>query len=274
MQQKANRTGTLEVNGAQLYYEEWGAGPALVLVHAGIADGRMWDDQMPVFAQHYRVIRFDQRGFGRSAPASGTFARHEDLRALLAALEIERAHLVGCSMGGKMLIDFVLSYPAVAASLSLVCTGPYAFQYDAPRPRQADALNAAYEAGDVERASWLEIELWVDGPQRTPDQVPAAIREKVYQMNLQAIRNELSAEADEQILEPHAVDRLGEIQTPTLVIIGDLDNPAAVAGATFTAASIPGAQKAVMTGTAHLPNLERPDEFNQILTDFLARQRA
>jgi pimeloyl-ACP methyl ester carboxylesterase len=274
MQQKASRTGTLEVNGTQLYYEEWGAGPALVLVHAGIADGRMWDEQMPVFAQHYRVIRFDQRGFGRSAPASGAFARHEDLRALLAALEIERAHLVGCSMGGKMLIDVVLSYPAGAASLTLVCTGPYAFQYDAPRPRQADALNAAYEAGDIERASWLEVELWVDGPHRTPDQVPAAIREKVYQMNLQAIRNELSAEADEQILEPHAVDRLGEIQTPTLVIIGDLDNPAALAGATFAAASIPGAQKAVMPGTAHLPSLERPDEFNRILADFLGRQRA
>jgi len=274
MQATANRTGTLEINGTQLYYEDWGAGPALVLVHAGIADGRMWDDQVAVFAERHRVIRFDQRGFGRSAPASGEFARHEDLRALLEALDIKRAHLVGCSMGGKMLIDFVLTNPAAAASLTLVCTGPYAFQFEAPRPRQADDLNAAYEAGDAERASWLEVELWVDGPQRDPDQVPAAVRQKVYEMNLQAIRNELSHETDEQIVEPHAVGRLGEIQTPTLVIIGDLDNPAAVAGAAFAAATIPGAEKAVMHGTAHLPNMERPDEFNRILGDFLSRQTA
>ncbi len=264
------QSGMAKVNGTQLYYEVWGAGPPLVLVHAGIADGRMWEDQMSAFAAHYQVIRFDQRGFGRSAAASGTFARHEDVHALLEHLGIRQAHLLGCSMGGRQLLDYALVYPEQVLSLTTVCSGPSGFSIDAPRPRQADDLNAAYDAGDAERAAWLEVEIWVDGPDRTPDQVPAPIRSAVYAMNLQAIRNELSGEADEQGLEPPAVDRLRTIAAPTLVIIGDLDNVAAVAGSKHIASNIPNARQVVMAGTAHMPNLERPAEFNQHVLEFLA----
>jgi len=265
------QTGMAEVNGTQLYYEVWGAGPPLVLVHAGIADGRMWDDQIDAFAAQYQVIRFDQRGFGRSGVAAGSFARHEDLRALLDCLKIAPAHLLGCSMGGRQVLDFALAYPDQVLSLCTVCSGPAGFRLDVPPPRQTNDINAAFEAGDAERVSALEVEVWVDGPQRTPDQVPEAIRSKVYTMNLQALRNEMSGgEVNEQVLEPHAVGRLDTIAVPTLVIIGDLDNPAAVAGPEHIASSIPNARRVVMAGTAHLPNMERPAEFNQHVLDFLA----
>lgn len=263
------QSGLADVNGSQLYYEICGAGTPLVLVHAGIADSRLWDDQVSAFAAHYQMIRFDQRGFGRSAPASGSFARHEDVHALLEYLGVGPAHLLGCSMGGKQLLDYALVYPDQVRSLTTVNSRPSGF-VNAPRPRQADDLNAAYDARDAERASWLEVEIWVDGPQRTADQVPAPVRRKVYEMNLVAIRNELSGERDEQELEPPAVDRLNTIAVPTLVISGDLDHRAVIAGSRHIARSIPNAREVVMAGTAHLPNLERPAEFNQHVLDFLA----
>src|SRR4051812_9978431 len=96
-------TGFAAVNGVQIYYEIAGSGHPLVLVHAGIADRRMWDAQFPVFAQHYRVIRYDMRGFGKTAMVAGSFAHHDDLHGLLTFLGVERAYLLGCSKGGGMI---------------------------------------------------------------------------------------------------------------------------------------------------------------------------
>ncbi len=97
---KGVQTDFTEINGGKLYYEVAGKGPALVLAHAGIADRRMWDDQFLVFAQHYRVIRFDFWGFGKSILAKRTFFLHQDLYQLLKFLGVEQAHLIGSSLGG------------------------------------------------------------------------------------------------------------------------------------------------------------------------------
>jgi pimeloyl-ACP methyl ester carboxylesterase len=113
-------TGMAEVNGARIYYEVAGEGEPLVLVHAGIADSRMWEGQLPAFADRYRVIRHDMRGFGMTAMVEGPFSHHEDLRALLDSLDVERAHLVGCSMGGGAVLDFALEYPQSIGNLVLV----------------------------------------------------------------------------------------------------------------------------------------------------------
>ena len=91
---ETTQTRTVEANGARLPYEIAGSGFPLVLVHAGVADRRMWDDQVAAFAGRYRTIRYDLRSFGESVGAPGPFSHHADLRALLDGLEIERAHLV------------------------------------------------------------------------------------------------------------------------------------------------------------------------------------
>ncbi|MBA3390029.1 MAG: alpha/beta fold hydrolase, partial [Rubrobacter sp.] len=90
---------TVEVNGASIHYETLGDGDALFLVHAGIADRRMWDPQMETFSRQYRVIRHDMRGFGETPTIAGPYSHHEDLRGLLDHLGVERAAFVGCSMG-------------------------------------------------------------------------------------------------------------------------------------------------------------------------------
>jgi 2-hydroxy-6-oxonona-2,4-dienedioate hydrolase len=261
--------GFAEVNGARLYYEIAGEGEPLVLVHAGIADSRMWDRQLGVFAHRYRVIRYDMRGFGRSAMVQGPYAHHEDLRALLNFLGIERVFLVGCSIGGGTIIDFALQNPGRVRSLVLIGSAVGGFEPGSDPPEQWEELVAADEARDLGRVSELEVRIWVDGPYRGPDRVDPGVRDLVREMNLIALRNEASGLGDERPLEPPAVDRLAEIQVPTLIIIGDQDQPEIIEAGDLLERSIPLARRAVMPGTAHLPNMESPDEFNRIVLEFL-----
>lgn len=263
------QSGLAEINGTQLYYEVTGSGDALVMVHAGIADHRMWQPQVAALAQDYRVVTYDLRGFGQSPMVDAAYSHTDDLRALLDFLGIERTYLIGCSRGGKMLIDYTLEHPEQVAALIPVCAGVGGLELDEAPPRQWDELVAAFKAGDLERTSELEVQVWVDGPQRTPDEVDPAIRDLVRNMNLIALQVEQSGLGSEQEPATPAYGRLGEISAPTLVIVGDLDQPSVVQAGDVLWQSIPGAQRVVMTGTAHLPNLERPDEFNSHVLEFL-----
>jgi len=258
------------VNGASFYYEVMGDGEPLVLVHAGIADGRMWGGQFEAFAGRYRVVRYDMRGFGRTVVTSGgTYSHHEDLRCLLDYLGIEQARFVGCSMGGKTVIDFALEFPERTRALVLVGPAVGGFEPDVDPPEEWDELVAADEAGDFERVSELEVREWVDGPYRGTDHVDPAVRDLVREMNLIALKNEAAGCGDEQPLQPPAANRLTETQVPALVLVGDRDRPEIVATADLLEERLPNVQKVVMPGTAHLPSMERPEEFNRIVLEFL-----
>ncbi len=110
------QTDFAELNGANFYYEKAGDGPPVVFIHAGIADGRMWNEQFEALAGSFSVTRYDMRGFGRTLPVDGPFSHHEDLAALLSHWGIARPSLVGCSMGSKTALDFALQYPDRAGS--------------------------------------------------------------------------------------------------------------------------------------------------------------
>jgi pimeloyl-ACP methyl ester carboxylesterase len=262
----------IEINGAQLYYEVAGSGPVVVLIHAGIADCRMWDAQFAVFAERYRVVRYDQRGFGRSSMPAGPYALRDDLRELLRALGIERATLVGTSMGGGVALDCALAYPDLAEALVLVGSGLGGSEPSDYLREQWRLIGEAMERDGIDAANELELRLWVDGQGRTPEQVDSAMRERVREMNRDVLARE--EENDElgqpQRLEPPAIGRLGEVAVPTLVIVGDRDVPGIVENADRLAAGIAGARKVVLPDVAHLPPMERPDEFNRLVLDFLA----
>ena len=261
--------GYAQVNGASLYYETLGDGEPLVLVHAGIADGRMWEGQLAAFAENHRVIRYDMRGFGRSDMVEEPYSHHEDLRGLLDHLGIERASLVGCSMGGATVIDFVLGNPDRASALVLVGSAVSGFESDEDPPEEWDEVIEADEAGDLERVSELEVRIWVDGPQRGTGEVDAGLRDLVREMNLIALQNEDSGLGEEIPADSPAADRLGEIRVPTLLIVGDLDRPEILARADLLERSVPDVRRVVMRGTAHVPNMEQPEGFNQIVLEFL-----
>ena len=113
-------TDFADVNGTKLYYEFAGSGQAVVLVHGFTLDTRMWDDQFSILSQNYRVIRYDQRGHGQSDGIRGNAALYEDLQSLLDFLEIQRAHVVGLSLGGTVAADFAVLYPQRVRSLTLM----------------------------------------------------------------------------------------------------------------------------------------------------------
>jgi pimeloyl-ACP methyl ester carboxylesterase len=256
-------------DGAELHYDVAGAGAPLVLVHAGIADRTMWEAQFLPLAEHFRVIRLDLRGFGQSLPVAGDFAHRHDLARLLDHLGLQRAHLIGCSQGGGVCLDFALEFPQRVTGLVLVCSALGGNPDPGQPAPQAAAIEAAYAAGDLALTSELEVQVWVDGPQRTPDQLPAALRDHVRAMNLTALRHEATGLGNPLPLTPPAFGRLGAVQAPTLVLIGALDVARTVAAGHYLAAHIPGARALVFPDCAHLPNLEQPDLFNAVVLDFL-----
>lgn len=263
------QSGFADINGAKIYYEVAGSGHPLVMVHAGIAHSGMWDDQFAFFAEHHQVIRFDMPGFGQTVPVDGEFTNREDLYALLKYLGVERVYLMGCSKGGGVCMDFVLEHPEMATALIMVGSGPGGFAFETEPPKQWDEIVKTFEAGDLERTSELETQVWVDGRGRTPDQVNPTVRRKVFEMNLIALQYEKMGLGKEKLLEPPAAQRIHELKLPALIVYGDLDTPYIVAAADFMATHIAGAKKVLISGTAHVPNMERPQEFNQQVMAFL-----
>lgn len=267
----AHEQGFAEINGARLYYEVAGSGPALTLLHAGITDSRMWDEQFAHFAADYRTVRYDLRGFGRSTLPPGPYTMREDLRGLLQHLGIARTHLIGVSMTGSLVIDFALNYPEMVAKLIPVAMGISGMTTSAFMDERDREIEAAAERGDREVVNELELRLWVDGVGRTGAPVDPAVRERVRVMNAAIGANAAAWEGSTAVnrLDPPAMKRLEEITVPTLAIVGAFDMPDMLANAEAIAARVPGARKVIMPGVAHLPPMEAPEEFRRIVRDFL-----
>jgi 2-hydroxy-6-oxonona-2,4-dienedioate hydrolase len=266
-------TGYADVNGAKLYYEVVGEGHPLVFLHAGIANLHMWDDQARAFRDRYRVIRFDHRGFGQSSAPAGPASIPDDVYGMLTFLNVDKAYVVGCSMGGGAALDFTLAHPEMVDGLVLVGPGVSGapFEDDDATKALEEEMIAAANAGDFDKANELEMREWVDGVGRTPDQVDPAFRAKASAMNRALYDHHEEMNAIEwQQADPPAYPRLESVAAPTLVIVGDRDLPGIQQAVDALAARIPGARKVVMRDTAHLPSMELPDQFNQILGDFLS----
>jgi len=262
-------TGYADVHGAQLYYEIAGAGFPLILLHAGIADSRMWDAQFEVFARKFLTVRYDMRGFGRSPmPSQGDFCLYDDLDGLLDALGLDSAMLVGLSLGGSTALDFTLAHPNRVDALVACGASLSGFPWSNMILEGWGAVDEAVEKGDKAAAIELDLRMWVDGPSRQPDQVDEPIRERVREM-LAPLYDIAEGDATERRLDPPAIHRLGEIHTPTLIVVGDQDMPDMMGIADKLEAGIRGARKVVISGAAHMVNMEKPEQFNHDVLEFL-----
>jgi pimeloyl-ACP methyl ester carboxylesterase len=273
------QSGFVEADGARLYYEMAGEGPFLVLVHAGIADRRMWDAQFNVLARDYRVLRYDMRGFGKSRMTSAAFSRRGDLLLLLETLDLTSVHLMGCSMGGGAVIDLALEHPERIASLILVSSAVGGYAYTAPPPASVLELIDALKRRDFDRAAELQVRIWADGPKRASGAANKKIRDLVREMSRDALTLQAEFLSDtgfvmEEPMSPPAFSRLDRIRVPVLVIAGDCDDDTNLEIARALAEKIAGATLSIISGAAHLPNMEKPDEFNRMVLDFLKRQPA
>jgi 2-hydroxy-6-oxonona-2,4-dienedioate hydrolase len=270
-------SGYAELEDGKLYYEVAGDGEPLVLSHAGFVDSRMWDDQWNDFAQRYSVIRFDMRGFGKSGRAEKPVARRDDLYHLLKHLGIERTALLGCSMSGEIVLDFTLEHPEMVSTLIVVSAVPSGFEMRGEPPQQLMEMMAAVEQGDLALASELQNRIWIDGPFRQPDQVDPGVRKRAAEMNRIGLANDTFRKVDASPLNPlnpPAAQRLNEVHIPTLIIAGGLDDPEILRAADVMEAAISRASKVIMPECAHMPNMEQPEKFNQVVLDFLQNAHA
>jgi pimeloyl-ACP methyl ester carboxylesterase len=266
------KSGFVQSGNARIYYETAGQGLPLVMIHAGVADNRQWNNEFAFFANHYQVVRFDMRGYGRSEPAEGEFNPMDDLIAILNALGLsDPVVLMGCSMGGGLAMDFVLNHPARGKALIMVGSGPSGLELDVPAPAKFSDAEKAFEAGDLDLVCEIETQIWFDGAGRTPEQVNQDMRKLLYEMNRQALAHEVK-QLGKRLpnADTPAFGRLGELKIPVLIVVGAHDTPYILAAADYMVDRIPSAQKVVIEDAAHLPNMDQPEEFQVHVTRFLA----
>jgi 3-oxoadipate enol-lactonase len=267
-------TGYAEVDGGRLYYETSGNGPALVLIHAGFLDLRMWDPQVPVFSKTNRVIRYDVRGFGKSDIARNTYSDYKDLRALLYHLRVKTACLVGVSNGGRIAADFAVEYPSMLDHLVLVSPGMSGYKSSGPEEdkmweefdKQMKPQEVADREGRAVDAVEMDVNAWASA--QTP-----VNRERIRQIALDNFHVHVENPWKLQVPpEPRTFQRLRQIRIPTLVIIGDRDVPPQILLTDNIHSHIPGSKRLLIPGADHIANMSKPEEFNIAVLEFLKRE--
>jgi pimeloyl-ACP methyl ester carboxylesterase len=261
------KKGFAEVNGTKLYYEMMGEGHTVVLIHAGKLDRRMWEDQFEKFSKHYKVVRYDVRGYGKSEIPQKPYSDVEDLCSLLKFLNIDKACLVGLSMGGKIAIDFALQHPEMADVLIPVAPDLSGFNWSDEKIIQGyqSILETARDEGESKAVEiWLKFPLFA--PAMKKPEVGVRVRKLVKENSHVFLLNPLLRRQ----VKPKAMGRLLEIKAPTLIIVGEKDVSDVLAIADILEKGIKGAQKIMIPGSGHLVNMEKPEEFNRIVPDFLS----
>jgi pimeloyl-ACP methyl ester carboxylesterase len=261
-------SGTLTVPGGRLYYEVAGSGPAVVLVHGGFGDRRMWDAQLDPFAARYRVVRYDHRGFGRSSAPDSAYSPTGDLIRLLDHLSIDRAHLVGNSMGAAVALDFALLHPERTMKVVAAANGANG----APATEEDSRSVMEVFQTAATRGTDVAADLWLRHPMvavTSSDSGTAPLLRTMVFDNRSIFRMQ---HWPIDSLSPPAFERMGELRVPVLFVIGDRDTEVVKRIANATAGRVPGARRAVIAGADHLPQMARPAEFNQLVLDFLREE--
>jgi 3-oxoadipate enol-lactonase len=240
-----------------LWYDEHGAGPPLVLLHEGVVDSRIWDPVVPLLAEHHRVVRYDQRGFGRSPGWDGPYSYVDDLISVLDASGVDRAALVGTSHGGKISIAATIERPERVSALIVACSALAGHPLEIEgTPEQEARWEAAEAASDAQELAALDMEIWA--PMDVDDELRAMFVENAEASNAE----------DPGVVAP-SVGRLAEIGVPTLVITGGRDVPALTEVGDLLAREIPGAKRAVIEDADHMIQSRAPEEFAHLVLDFL-----
>jgi pimeloyl-ACP methyl ester carboxylesterase len=267
-------SGVLGFDGGTLAWESAGEGPEVAFLHPGLWDSRVWDEQFGVLSRTYRVLRFDFRGYGRSSrPEPGRPYSHlDDLAAVMDAAGVERAALVGNSMGGKVAIDFALTRPGRVSALVLASPALSGFEGTPDEEATWEAafadvelqIEEAVTAGDLEGAQDLRLR-WLWAPLGTEEPAGSRIRQIAFE-NLQELTMDESGEIG---IDPPAAGRLSEIEVPTLVLPADHDPPWHERMCVELAEGIREARLVRIPETDHVIPLRRPQEFNGVVLSYL-----
>ncbi|MEH2515197.1 pimeloyl-ACP methyl ester carboxylesterase [Bradyrhizobium sp. AZCC 1610] len=255
---------------ARLAAKVVGHGDPVVFLHAAVCDSRMWRAQLDAVGASNKAIAYDRRGFGETRAEKEDFCAVADLLAVIDAVgNGAPTILVGCSQGGRIALDTALLHPSYVRALVLIAPAVSG----APEPTYPPdieglmaRLKDAEQAGDLDRVNAIKAHLWLDGPLQPEGRVTGEARRLFLDMNAIALR---SPPIGSNLDVAPAFDRLGEISAPSLVIWGDLDFPHIQERCRHMAATMSNGAGHMLTGTAHLPSLERPTEITGLLAEFI-----
>ena len=272
----------IDIGDAYFYYEIAGEGVPVILIHGHSVDCRMWDAQFTKLAKHYKVVRYDMRGYGRTdMPVEGQkFLHAEDLHKLMWFLGIPKAHLVGLSMGSFVAVDFMTLYPEQTLSLTVVAGGirKSVVPEDAnasqragieteERRKKLDSIEAVKRQGvEIYKRQWLEFVLNACGPYK--NEIQPKLRQMINDWSAwQALHVEPPWELD----PPVTVQlKTKKPDIPVLVIVGKNDSPATIRSQEALIKILPQAWRCDIADAGHFPNMETPTEFNNVLMNFLS----
>lgn len=255
----------LETQAGKLWYDVHGTGPCLVFLHDGLIPSPTWDAQIPEFARKFQTVRFDRRSHGRSEPPKQPHSNIDDLLALLNALKVDSATLVGSSSGGELALDFTLAHPERVSAL--VLEGPIVSGMGfSEHFRRRGLLNSRpwYQSNDAART----IENWANDMYLI-DQRNAEARDR-----LRALLTAWPASATWQTTDGRPADRpaagrLAEIHVPVLILVGSSDIPDVHAHCGAIESAVPKARRVVVPNAGHLVHLEQPELLNKLAAEFL-----
>jgi len=262
-------SGYVETNGQKLYYEVHGEGEPLLLIQGLGNDCTGWMAQIPAFAEHFKVIAFDNRDVGRSSEAKGPYTitdMAKDTAGLMDAIGIEKAHILGGSMGGTIAQELVIAHPEKVDKLVLACTmGHFArFRIFMLEPavfiKDRDPENKVF-IGQL--LFWCMTHDFLKNAEAV-DQMMAMMRNPPFPQSPEAFSRQADATRTFD-----ALDRLGNVKVPTLVLVGDQDILTPPWGARELADAIPDAELRILEGGAHGFFWEIPEKTNQAIIEFL-----
>lgn len=265
--------GTLRVGDDRLFYEIRGDGRPIVFVNGGSMDLRQWDAQAEAFAQEYRVVRFDHRGWGRSSDISESFSPAEDLAALLDELELEDVVLVGCSFGGGVVLDCALEqaehsdHPNRIRALVLIAPAVGGYPWSQSFIERSQRMAAARAEGGVDShvAVILEDPHFIPGASKDPDL--AARAEELLRANYSLYSNDFRLLRQ---THPPTYDRLDDVRLPTLLVIPEHDVPDVIEIVSLLDERIPDSKRVDIEGAGHMVNMEQPAKLDAAILEFLS----
>jgi 3-oxoadipate enol-lactonase len=251
----------VDVNGARLWYDEAGSGPAVLLLHGGLGDSGLWEPVVPFLAGRFRTIRTDLRFYGRSTGPNVPWSWQDDAVAVLDELGIERAALVGLSLGGKLALDIALAHPDRLWAVVGVAPGLGGHGADAYTEGQDARYEAAAAAGDLEAAMEIDFEVWA--PLGADARIKQLWRATPEANSLPPGLEPLAPTG------PPAKERLGELAVPTLIVTASHDPAGMREIGPLVEREAPDARH-VELDSDHYVTLREPELLSRVLLEFLA----
>ncbi|MBC7874202.1 MAG: alpha/beta hydrolase [Ferruginibacter sp.] len=269
-------SGLIPAGNWQIYYERQGKGDPILLLHAGLQDHTMWKDQVSALSGEHEVITIDLPFHGATTGMDTVTLIGDIIKTVLDSLHIQKISIAGLSMGGSAVQDFIIAYPQRVNKAILIASGINGFERDHP----IDSLSSGWweqfttglEQKDTAAAAVAFTKAWAEGIYRSADSLKAPVSQYVYKTTLQTLRQHKMKGWPLLQQSPPAIDKLSSVKVPVLVIYGDKDLPYIVTSSQYLEKNIPGAKAVVIKDVAHMLNLEKPEEVNELISNFLRKE--